>query len=91
MNTATEVTDLPADVVDAVMQHNTLKAISLLASHHNIPYREAKHRIDTWVEHHPEVYRDIEEMRQQTTDNLFRFGKVVAVVLVLCMVLLILI
>ena len=86
MNTATEVTDLPADVIDAVMQHNTLKAISLLANSHNINYREAKSRIDTWVENHPEVYRDIEEMRQETTDNLFRFGKVMAVVLVLSMV-----
>lgn len=76
---------LPRLIVDTLMEGQSLEAISLLAREQNISFREARVRIDEYIDHHPEVYRQLEEMRRESSSNLTRFAMVIAVVLALAL------
>lgn len=72
---------LPRLIVDTLLEGRSLEAISLLARDQGISLREARVRIDEYIEHHPGVYQQLEEMRRETASNLTRFAVVVAIVL----------
>ena len=74
--------ELPRLIVDTLMEGRALDAISLLAREQNISAREARVRIDEYIDHHPEVYRQLEQMRRETASNLARFAAVAGAVLV---------
>jgi len=74
---------LPRLIADTLMEGRSLEAISLLAREQNISLQEARVRIDEYIEHHPEVYRQLEEMRRESSSNLTRFVMVAGIVLAL--------
>ncbi len=73
---------LPRLIVDTLMEGRSLEAASLLAREQNISFREARIRIDEYIDHHPEVYRQLEQMRRETASNFARFAAVTGAVLV---------
>ena len=86
MRTAGNKTELPKPVVDAIMQRNSLDAISMLSKSENIDFREAKRRVDAYIDAHPEIYRELEIMRDRAAENVMRFGVVAVIVVVMLMV-----
>jgi len=74
--------ELPRLIVDTLMEGRSEEAVSLLAREQNISVREARVRIDEYIDHHPAVYRQLELMRRETASNLTRFAAVAGAVLV---------
>lgn len=74
---------LPRLIVDTLLEGRSLEAIALLARDQGISLREARVRIDEYIEHHPGVYQQLEQMRRETASNLTRFAVVIVILLAL--------